>query len=127
MASSQINSADTHNLLSSFCADSGDRSWNPVSLPAVAHSPNVHTHPTQTLTPMPFSLSSIQPLEKLRSSSRLMLFLQTPTSQPIPYLFLRQTPTIVERNIHYLTDRWEGVRCRRREEPNPFDGHSWRR
>ncbi|KAJ0744164.1 hypothetical protein HanPI659440_Chr10g0384481 [Helianthus annuus] len=45
MVSSQINSADTHNLLS------GDRSRNSVGLPAVAHSPNVHTHPTQTLTP----------------------------------------------------------------------------
>ncbi|KAJ0884281.1 hypothetical protein HanPSC8_Chr10g0431931 [Helianthus annuus] len=56
-----------------------------------------------------------------------MLFWQTPKSQPIPYLFLRQTPTIVERNIHYLTDRREGERCRRREEPNPFDGHSRRR
>ncbi|KAJ0514289.1 hypothetical protein HanHA300_Chr10g0367891 [Helianthus annuus] len=85
-----------------------------------------HT-PPKPLPLMPFSLSSIQPPEKLRSSSRLMLFRQAPKSQPIPYLFLRQTPTIVERNIHYLTDRREGERCRRREEPNPFDGHSRRR
>ncbi|MFS7890005.1 hypothetical protein Hanom_Chr00s000006g01613691 [Helianthus anomalus] len=56
-----------------------------------------------------------------------MLFQQTPTSQPITYLFLQQTPTIVKRNIHYLTDRREGEKCRRREEPNPFDDHSRRR
>ncbi|MFS7890009.1 hypothetical protein Hanom_Chr00s000006g01613731 [Helianthus anomalus] len=52
-----------------------------------------------------------------------MLFRQTPTSQPIPHLFLLQTPTTVEPNICYLADRREGVRCRRREEPNLFEGN----